>query len=98
MRMSEWNRLSATDAAARLARRELSAEAYAQACLARVKERESVVQAWAHLDAEEVLAQARALDAGPVRGPLHGLTVGIKDVIDTAEMPTEYGSDRKSVG
>src|SRR5262245_487091 len=88
----ELNRLSATEAAALLARRELSAEALARACLARVAERERIVEAWAHIEPDRVLAQARALDAGGMRGPLHGLPVGIKDIIDTADLPTQYGS------
>ncbi|MCC6531095.1 MAG: amidase [Burkholderiales bacterium] len=86
------HRLSALEAAALLRRRELSAEALAQDCLARIAERETQVRAWAHIDADHVLRQARALDAGPLRGPLHGLPIGIKDVIDTAELPTQYGS------
>ena len=78
--------------ALRLQRRELSAEALMQACLARIAEREPQVRAFAHLDAEGALAAARALDAGPIRGPLHGLPLGMKDVFDTADMPTAYGS------
>ena len=50
------------------------------------------LRAWAHLDAEAALAQARARDGEPSRGPLHGIPVGVKDVIDTADMPTSYGS------
>jgi Asp-tRNA(Asn)/Glu-tRNA(Gln) amidotransferase A subunit family amidase len=50
------------------------------------------VHAFAHLDPERVLAQARELDRGAVRGPLHGLPLGVKDVIDTFDAPTEYGS------
>jgi Asp-tRNA(Asn)/Glu-tRNA(Gln) amidotransferase A subunit family amidase len=88
----ELNRLSATQAAALLSTRRLSATDYARACLARVTEREQEVGAWAHIDPDEVLAQARALDSGEVRGPLHGVPVGIKDIIDTSDMPTEYGS------
>ena len=72
--------------------RTLSAEALARACLARIEERESAVGAWIHLDPDAVLAQARRLDAGPVRGPLQGLPIGVKDIIDTADMPTCYGS------
>ncbi len=86
------NELGALDAARRICRRELSAEALVRACLARIEEREAVVGAWTHLDADAALAQARALDAGPVRGPLHGLPLGVKDLIDTADMPTAYGS------
>ncbi len=79
-------------AAERLARRELTAEALARDCLERIALREPEVHAFAHLDPEHVLAQARALDRGPVRGPLHGLPLGVKDVIDTFDAPTEYGS------
>jgi Asp-tRNA(Asn)/Glu-tRNA(Gln) amidotransferase A subunit family amidase len=50
------------------------------------------VHAWAFLDPELVLAQARALDAAPVRGPLHGVPLGVKDVMDTFDMPTQMGS------
>lgn len=92
MPAQEYNQLSAVDAAALLARREISAESFANACLARVAQREPTVQAWAHIDADQVIEQARALDAGAVRGLLHGLPIGIKDVIDTADMPTQYGS------
>jgi len=89
---SELARLSATQAAALLASRKLSAEEYAGACLARVAQREHEVGAWAHIDPDQVLAQARTLDSGEIRGCLHGLTAGIKDIIDTADMPSEYGS------
>ncbi len=90
--MTEANRLSAVDAARRLQRRELSAEALLRDCLARIEAREPEVRAFVHLDAEAALAQARALDAGPVRGPLHGLPLAVKDIFDTADVPTEMGS------
>ena len=48
--------------------------------------------AWAHLDPEAALEQARARDAEPPRSPLHGVPVGVKDIIDTADLPTEQGS------
>jgi Asp-tRNA(Asn)/Glu-tRNA(Gln) amidotransferase A subunit family amidase len=74
----------------------ISAEDYVRACLDRIKEREDQVQAWAYLDADHALAQARRLDEmrhqGKPMGPLHGIPVGIKDVIDTADMPTEDGT------
>src|SRR3989442_4497176 len=67
-----------------------------QACLARVREIDGQVQAWAFLDPEHALAQARAADelrmSGQPVGALHGVPVGIKDIIDTADMPTENGS------
>jgi Asp-tRNA(Asn)/Glu-tRNA(Gln) amidotransferase A subunit family amidase len=90
--MERLNELSASEAARRLVAREITAEQMARACLARVEERETVVGAWIHIDPDAVLAQARQLDAGPVRGPLHGLPLGVKDLIDTADMPTAYGS------
>jgi len=84
--------LSAAGAAARIERGELTSEALVSACLERIAERERQVQAWAFLDRDYALAQARALDRGPRRGVLHGIPFGIKDAIDTAELPTEYNS------
>jgi Asp-tRNA(Asn)/Glu-tRNA(Gln) amidotransferase A subunit family amidase len=86
------HRRSAFELATLLQRRELSALAYSEACLERIAEREPLIQAFAFLEPELVRAQARQLDAGPIRGPLHGLGVGIKDVFDTRDMPTEGGS------
>jgi Asp-tRNA(Asn)/Glu-tRNA(Gln) amidotransferase A subunit family amidase len=67
-----------------------------EACLARVRETDAQVEAWAFLDPDYALAQARAADdlrlSGQPTGPLHGVPVGIKDIIDTADMPTENGS------
>ena len=90
--MQKLNELTAREAARRLAAREITAEQMARACLARIEERESTVGAWIHLDPDAVLAQARRLDSGPVRGALHGLPIGVKDIIDTIDMPTSYGS------
>jgi len=90
--MTLLNELTAREAARRLAARDITAEQLARACLDRIAERDSVVGAWIHLDPDAVLAAARQLDAGPVRGPLHGLPLGVKDLIDTADMPTGYGS------
>lgn len=84
--------LDALQAARRLAQRELTAEALARACLDRIAVREPAVRAFVHLDPDALLAQARALDAGPWRGPLHGLPLGVKDLFDTADAPTAYGS------
>src|SRR5262245_51259924 len=74
----------------------ISAEQWMQACLERVRKVEGEVQAWTFLDPEHALAQARAADAlkqsGQPIGPLHGVPVGLKDIIDTADMPTENGS------
>ena len=68
-----------------------SAEASLEQWLEVIARREPEVQAWTCLDVEAARAQARALDAGPHRGPLHGLPFGVKDIIDTADFPTEYG-------
>ncbi len=78
--------------AQRLQRRELRAETLLRACLARIAQREPEVQAFVVLDAAAALARARALDAGAVCGPLHGLPLGVKDLCDTADLPTVYGS------
>lgn len=94
--MTRFNELSAHDAAKKIARRELTCEALAQDCLARIRERDNEVLAWQYLDPEAVLAQARALDreieSGRRRGPLHGIPLGVKDIFDTFDMPSEYGS------
>jgi Asp-tRNA(Asn)/Glu-tRNA(Gln) amidotransferase A subunit family amidase len=87
---------SATEARARLGRGELSVADYAQALLARVDEVDAQVQAWAHLDRAHVRAQAEHADEahalGEPEGPLFGLPVGVKDIIDTADLPTEDGT------
>ena len=76
----------------RVAARELTCEAIARIFLDRVATHDSVVHAWTHCDPAQVLAQARALDAQLPSSPLHGLPVGVKDVFDTFDMPTAYGS------
>ncbi len=89
------NDLDAVALRARLATGSLSAVDLVTACLARIAEREPELQAWAWLDADYALEQARQLDnayrAGQPMGPLHGLPVGLKDVIDTKGIPTEGG-------
>ncbi len=86
------NELSAAEIAHRVAAREANAEAVVADCLERIAAREPVVHAFAHVDSELALRAARALDRGPIRGALHGVPIGIKDVIDTADQPTEMGS------
>lgn len=94
--LDRLNELTATEAAAKIAKGDVTAEQLMQACLDRIKLREPDVQAWAYLDPDYAMAQARAADAqlkeGKGVGPLHGVPVGIKDIIDTADMPTENGS------
>lgn len=83
---------TALNAARAIAEGRLTAEALLQACLERIQAREPTVRAWCHLAAEDALAQARALDRQPGGGPLKGLPIAVKDVIDTGDMPTTYGS------
>ena len=92
MTHSKLHELSAAQAAALLLRRELKAEDLVRACLERVAARNDDIHAFTHVDAVSALAQARALDAGPIRGPLHGLPLGVKDLFDTTDLPTAYGS------
>jgi Asp-tRNA(Asn)/Glu-tRNA(Gln) amidotransferase A subunit family amidase len=61
--------------------------------LERIAEREPQVQAWAWHDPQQVLAQLRGLTQAQLRQPLAGVAIGIKDIIDTADMPTAYGSE-----
>src|SRR5256885_16959670 len=86
--------LSARAAAREIAAGRLTAEALAAACLDRIAAREPVVGAWHYLDPEAALAAARQRDAEPPRGPLHGIPIAVKDLIDTADMSTGYSSPR----
>lgn len=96
MAAADLSSITATKAAAEIARGALSARDYATACLDRIAAVEPQIGAFTHLDPDHVLAQARALDEsraqGKPVGPLHGIPVGIKDIIDTADYPTENGS------
>jgi Asp-tRNA(Asn)/Glu-tRNA(Gln) amidotransferase A subunit family amidase len=87
---------SATEAAQQIREGRLTSEELVQSCLERIRSLEPKVQAWTFLDEEHALAQARALDErkrnGEPLGPLHGVPVGVKDIIDTADMPTENGT------
>ena len=93
---TQLNWLSAADAARAVRDGAVSSAELVGACLARIREVDGEVQAWAHLDPQHALAQARILDemrqAGGVLGPLHGVPVAVKDIIDTTDMPTECGT------
>jgi len=84
--------LSAAEAARAIRAGRLTCESLVTACLERIAARDGELAAWAHVAREAALAQARALDRQPARGPLHGVPVGIKDIFDTADMPTEHNS------
>jgi Asp-tRNA(Asn)/Glu-tRNA(Gln) amidotransferase A subunit family amidase len=88
--------LDAVELRDRIASGALRAVELAEACLAEIERREPDVGAWAWLDSDHVMQQARKLDeyraTGRAIGPLHGLPVGLKDIIDTAGIPTENGT------
>ncbi|HEY6101256.1 MAG TPA: amidase family protein, partial [Anaeromyxobacter sp.] len=84
--------LGAAGAVVRLSRREITSEALVQACLERIAAEEPRIGAFEHLDAEAALAAARRVDAQDPKPLLAGLPIGVKDVFDTADLPTERGS------
>ena len=88
--------LTAAELAERIASGEVTSEAAVQACLDRIADVDDSIRAWAYLDPEHALAEARRRDdwrkAGHDVGPLHGVPVGLKDIFDTGDMPTENGS------
>lgn len=90
--MHDTPNLSARQIAAAVARRELSAEAVVRDCLERIAAAEPQLQAWQHLDAQGALARAREIDQQASPGALAGVPIGVKDLMDTADMPTTYGS------
>ena len=99
VRRTGWTDLlerSAVSLVADLRSGALSAVDLATACLDRIATLEPDIRAWAHLDRNMALEQAQAADArrasGHPLGPLHGLPVAVKDIIDTADLPTEYNS------
>ncbi|TMM51045.1 amidase [Sulfitobacter sabulilitoris] len=88
--------LTATEAVAAIASGRLSSVDLVKSCLGRIATTDGEIKAWAHLDADAALAQAAECDrirkAGYATGPLHGVPVGLKDIIDTADMPTQRGT------
>jgi Asp-tRNA(Asn)/Glu-tRNA(Gln) amidotransferase A subunit family amidase len=86
------NELAATEIVRGITAGAFTCEAVVRACLARIADQDGVIQAWINFDPDAALGQARALDRATTRGPLHGLPIGVKDVIDTFDMPTEMGS------
>jgi Asp-tRNA(Asn)/Glu-tRNA(Gln) amidotransferase A subunit family amidase len=88
--------MTATQAAEAIRAGEMSSEELVRACLETIEAGEPQVMAWHHLDPEYALEQAREADrrrsGGEPVGPLHGIPVGIKDIFDTRDMPTEDGT------
>jgi Asp-tRNA(Asn)/Glu-tRNA(Gln) amidotransferase A subunit family amidase len=89
---AEPHRLPATTLVRLIEGGELTAEAVVRSCLERIAEREPVVRAWSHLAAAAALARAREFDRAKKKTLLGGVPFGIKDIFDTADMPTTYGS------
>ncbi len=92
--MKDACKLTATDAGAAIRNGELTPRVLANACLERIGRREAETGAWEVLDGSRIDEQLAKLEQvpGPERGLLHGIPVGIKDVYDTADLPTAYGS------
>lgn len=92
MKTKALHQYTATEIVSAIAAGRTTATAVAESCLEHIAQREPLVEAWHYLEPRLVLAQARALDKRGAAGPLQGVPVGIKDIIDTADMPTEYGT------
>ena len=86
------NQLGAGAVADGVARGHFTAEAVIRACLERIESRDRQVKAWAYIEPDLAIAQARAVDRNSEKGPLAGVPIGVKDIIDTFDMPTDMGS------
>jgi len=84
--------LTANAAAAAIRERRLSSHTLVRQCLDTIQQREPTIQAFQYLDPEAALAEARARDHNTPGSPLHGVPIAVKDIIDTVDMPTAYGS------
>jgi Asp-tRNA(Asn)/Glu-tRNA(Gln) amidotransferase A subunit family amidase len=90
--MKDLESLSASQAIKALSKREIKATDLLLSCLDRIGQRESHVKAWTSLGKENALSRAKELDKGAFKGILHGLPIGVKDLYDTYDLPTSYGS------
>lgn len=94
--IKEPNSLTAMEAVNSIASGSLSSVDLVQSCLDQISKTDNEINAWAYLDSENALKQAEECDRirkeGKATGPLHGIPVGLKDVIDTSDMPTEFGT------
>ncbi|MDI1284171.1 MAG: amidase [Reyranella sp.] len=86
------NTLTATELAQQIDSGAVTAEAIVRAHLDRIDQRDGDVLAWSHLARDAALERARVLDRGPRKGLLHGIPMGVKDIIDSVDQPTTYGS------
>src|SRR4051812_37773050 len=87
--LNEW---SASEIAEAVNAGKVTCESVTRACLDRIATREQEVHAWAYCDADQAIAAAQELDRRGVKGPLAGVPFGVKDIIDSADMPTEWGT------
>ena len=87
--LNEW---TATEIVAAIGAGRTTCEAVTRACLDRIAAREKDVQAWAYVNADQAIAAARAIDNSSSKGPLAGVPFGVKDIVDTEDMPTEWGT------
>ena len=90
--MKDLESLSASQAIKALSKREIKATDLLLSCLDRIGQRENHVKAWTSLGKENALTRAKELDKGAFKGILHGLPIGVKDLYDTYDLPTSYGS------
>lgn len=90
--MKDLESLSASQAIKALSKREIRATDLLLSCLDRIGQKESAVRAWTSLGKENALSRAKQLDKGAFQGILHGLPIGVKDLYDTFDLPTSYGS------
>ena len=91
-KLGKLNLLDASVAARKLARREITAVSLLQDCLEHIAAREPTVHAWTVVDGAAAMQRARVLDSQGPTGLLHGLPIAVKDLFDTVDMPTSYGS------
>ena len=92
MRKLDPAEMTITEAAAAIAAAELKPSELVEACLDRIGATEHDVKAWSHVGADLARMAARLIDTSTPSSPLHGIPFGIKDIIDTADMPTGCGS------
>lgn len=87
------HQLSLTEASARIRAGTLTSEGLVRACLNQAAARDETIKAWSYLDPGQAIRQARESDKTPYCGPLHGIPVAVKDMIDTVDMPTQHNSN-----
>jgi Asp-tRNA(Asn)/Glu-tRNA(Gln) amidotransferase A subunit family amidase len=86
------HRLSASEARRLIRTKKLGIVEYAEALTRRIEAREGTLKAWQHFDADAARTAARWVERNGPAGPLHGIPLGVKDIIETRDMPTTYGA------